>query len=209
MNVGLFAPLAILASDPAPSLTRSKAWSRQLVCERMSVEAASRLRPGLVVPERPRGDFMERSVVLCTQRALRSGLRAERDEAILSDLDVRASEIATAVAATRPDLAARTWLVEAFYPEATVQSKLAFAAKNALMSQGLPVSDRSPTLAVGDVAVLTRMSPAEAYPAACRRYTDQGGLREGDALLAVVSRDPRETALHAGVCADGAWVWIR
>lgn len=206
--MSLFAPLALLQSDPAPGLTRSKAWSRTMECERMSVEAAARLRPGLVTPERPRGDYMERSVVLCTQRVLRAGLRSDRDEAVLSDLDVRADELAAA-AATRPDLADRTWLVETFYPSAQVSSKLSFAAKNALMGQGLAVSDRVPTLAVGDVAVLTRMSPAEAYPAACQRWAANGGLGAGDALLAVVSRDPRETALHAGVCADGVWTWVR
>ena len=34
-------------------------------------------------------------------------------------------------------------------------------------------------------------------------------LGAGDALLAGLLRDPRETALHAGVCAGGQWTWLQ
>jgi hypothetical protein len=53
------------------------------------------------------------------------------------------------------------------------------------------------------------MPPSEAYPTACRRYTDNGSLGAADVLLAVVLLDRQETALHAGLCAAGSWTWLR
>lgn len=196
-------------TDPAPSLFRSRKASRNLECERLTVERARELRPGELPPAKPRGEFLERDVVVCAERLLRPGLRDPKDDAILATLEDRVSEVATAAIAARPELETRTWLVETYYPNAPVVTKVSFATKNALMQQGLSVSDRVPTLGAGDIQVLTRMRPEEAYPAACQRYLSKGDLKENDALLAVVSRDPRETILHAGLCVDGNWTWIR
>ena len=201
--------LSFLFADPAPGLTRSKAKARTYECERVTADAALKERPGSLRESRPRGDYVERGALICTQRVMPEGSRAPRDEAVLSTLEAESTEVAAAVASLRPDLAERTWMVEPFYPSPEVSTKLAFAAKTALMRQGLQVSDRLPTLAVGDVDVLTRMAPSDAYPAACRRYAEIGSLGEEHALLAVVSRDSRETILHAGVCADGHWMWLR
>lgn len=195
--------------DPAPSLTRSRRYSENLVCERITVEAARERRIGSVAEPKPRGDFVERSVLLCSERWIRRGLREDRDEAILSDLDVRAREVALAAASARPDLAGHTWMVDTFYPSAQVSTKVSFATKNALMHSGLAVSDRVPFLGAGDVDVLTRMHPSEAYPGACLRYHQSGSLEDGEVLLALVSRDRRDTALHAGLCESGRWTWLR
>jgi len=195
--------------DPAPGLFRTKARSRHFECERMTAERGTQLRPGQVREARPRGDFVGRSVVVCTERLLRRGLRVERDEAILSALSQRADDVASAASALRPDLRRRTWLVDTHYGDSEVAAKISFATKNALMSQGLPVSDRVPMLGAGDVAVLTRMEPAQAYVAACQRYYAAGSMGDDEALLAVVSRDPRETVLHAGLCTRGQWTWLR
>lgn len=205
----VIALIPFFGPDPAPSTVRSRTRADRLECERVTTEQGTRSRPGLVRPTNPRGDFVERSVVICTDLAMRPGLRSARDEAILSDLDVRASELATAAVALWPELDAKTWLVETFYPNAQVATKIAFAAKNALMEQGVQVSDRLVTLAVGDIAVLTRMSPSDAYPAACERYHALGSLRPDDVLLALVYRDPRETQLHGGLCVAGRWTWLR
>ena len=35
------------------------------------------------------------------------------------------------------------------------------------------------------------------------------GMGPADALVAVLVRDPRQTELQAGVCADGRWMWLR
>jgi hypothetical protein len=196
-------------SDPAPSLLRSKDASRNLVCERLDPLTASQLRPGDIAPPPQRGDFMDRSMLLCTERLMRRGLRNARDEAILTNLDARTSELAASAHALRPDLQGRTWWVESHYPSAPVSSKITFAAKNALMRQGQAVTDRIPSLGAADIQVLIRMPADQAFPAACRRYHDAGILGPDDALLAVVSVDRRETMVHAGLCADGHWWWLR
>jgi hypothetical protein len=108
-----------------------------------------------------------------------------------------------------PELLDRTWLVEAFYPDVAVAAKIAFATKTALVARGRRVSDRVPVLASGDILVLGRMEPAQAYRLACKRYYDQGALTDDDVLMATVLRDGRETLLHAGLCARGQWRWLR
>jgi hypothetical protein len=140
---------------------------------------------------------------------LRPGLREPLDEAILTELEPISTDLATTAHSMRPELQERTWLVQAYYPSPVVATKISFATKNALVRRGLRVSDRAVTLAAADVAVLTRLPPDDAYPAACRRYFAAGSLREGEVLLAVISRDPRETILHAGLCTGGQWAWLK
>lgn len=200
---------AVLHRDPAPGLTTPKARSRSLECERVSPEVGSQTRPGEILPERPRGEYVRRDALICTERLLRPGLREARDEAILSELDGIVTELGSAAADLHPELADHTWLVEVHHPSAQVAAKLSFATKNVLVGRGLPVSDRTPLLSAGDVDTLTRLPPDQAYAGACRRYTDNGSLHAGDTLLAVVNRDPRETILHAGLCTDGTWTWLR
>lgn len=205
----LLPTLLLGARDPAPGLTMSRARSRTLECERLTAEIGHERYPGVIQAVRPRGEYVERSALVCAERLLRPGLRADRDEAILSTLQPLVTDLTAAAGQLHPELAGRTWLVETYYPSSQVSAKLSFATKNALVDQGLHVSDRTPVLSAGDVEVLTRMPPEEAYAAACRRYGDNGSLGPGDALLAVVSRDPRETILHAGLCTDGRWAWLK
>lgn len=199
----------VAPDDPAPSVLNTKASTRTLECERLGVDEASRAYPGEVAAPGPRGDYFPRTALVCHERFMRQGLRSDKDEAVLSELDARTTQLAYAADALRPDLKGSTWLVETYYPSAQVSAKLAFATKNALVAQGLRVSDRTPTLAAGDVQVITRLDPDDAYPAACQRYFANGSLGPDDALLGVLTRDPRETVLHAGVCAGGQWTWIR
>jgi hypothetical protein len=199
----------ILPRDPSPGLLHSKADSRRLDCERMNVEAGSRRYPGLIRPNAPRGEYVERSAVVCRERLMVPGSRGDQDEAILSTLDDRAANIADLASSLHPELSERMWLVETHYSDAAVSAKIGFATKNALVSQGLSVSDRTPRLAVGDVTVLTRMAPSDAWSTACQRYIANDSIGENDALLAVVIRDPRETVLHAGLCTTGGWTWLQ
>ncbi len=53
------------------------------------------------------------------------------------------------------------------------------------------------------------MKPDEAYPLACRRYFAEGSLGPNDALLGILTRDRRETILHAGLCDRGTWSWLQ
>lgn len=199
-----------LAPDPAPGLFHEKPWVRTLDCERVTAESGSQQYPGEIVVSKPRGDYIERDAVICRQRFAPPGLRANLDEAVLSNLETTVTDLTGAAASLRPDLEAKTWLVEAYFPtSAPMAAKIAFAAKNALMRRGLQVSDRKPALAAADIDVLSTLSPDLAFPAACRRYTDSGAIGENDALLGVVSRDPRETLLHVGLCSGGQWMWLK
>jgi hypothetical protein len=200
---------SVASADTTPELTRTRSGRRNLDCERVSAQAGSDRYPGRIVVSESRAAPDDQTVVICQERLARPGLRAPRDEAVLSSLQTLATEIAVAAATSRPDLRERTWLVESFTPSQPVAAKVSFATKNALMGQGVRVSDRTPKLGAGDVDVLVRLPPFEAYPAACRRWFATGGLGEGDALLAVVNLDPRETVLHAGVCTGGGWTWLQ
>ena len=137
------------------------------------------------------------------------GARRAQDDAILYGLRTTAAEMAGLVAELDEPRPERTWLVETFYPDPGVAHKIAFAVKSALLDRDLSVSDRAPTLAAGDIEVLGQLRQSAAYPLACTRYASAGSLRADDALLAIVLRDPRETILHAGVCTDGRWRWLR
>jgi len=198
--------LPLVDADPAPSATRSMAEARRLRCTALDPEAARDLRPGRIRDARARIDEADQRVVLCQETILPPDVRRASEEALLEDLEGHVGALATAAAAA---LEGRTWLVEVYHPSDQVSPKVSFATKNALMARGAAVSDRVPRLSAGDVDVLTRLSPWRAYPAACARYTASGSLGPDDALLALVLIDPRETRLHAGVCADGQWRWLQ
>ncbi|MCB9797225.1 MAG: hypothetical protein H6741_31440 [Alphaproteobacteria bacterium] len=202
-------PLIVLLLPPVPTLFRSKTELRHQRCERLTLAEAEARLPDRLNPPRPRGDRVDRSVMLCAEDLVRPGLRSPRDEAILATLDARATELAADASARYSELDASTWLVEVYHPDTVVAEKVDFATKNALMALGLQVSDRAPRVAVGDVQVLTRMEPWDAYPAACKRYSDNGSMGPEDALLAVMLIDMQETNLHAGLCAQGHWTWLR
>ena len=204
----LLVPVVVL-KNPAPGFRSTKTEARNLECEQLTTAEGVRTHPGEVSPERPRGDYVKRSVLVCNERFMDPGVRDVRDEAILGRLDETASDMAVKALATGANPVEETWHVEVFYPSVQVSTKLSFATKNALVARGAHVSDRTPTLAAGDIEVITRMQPAEAYPTACRRYFELGSLGEGDTLLAVVSLDERETIVHAGLCSAGSWTWIR
>ncbi len=198
----------LFPAGPVPGLTRSVHWIRHHDCERMSKLEAFRLYPGRVPPPKAEEDG-EVAVVVCRERLMPDGLRSPGDEAVLHHLDGLVAELVAASEPYHEPLKDRSWLVEVFYPDPTVSVKLSFAAKNDLLEAELQVSDRVPLLSAEDVTVLTHMHPDEAYPAACQRYHQTGGLGPGEALLAVVQRDRRETVLHAGICVDGGWAWLK
>ncbi len=201
--------VATVVDDPAPGVTRTKDESRNLECQRLREETARELYPGEIAEPSPRGDYIHTEVVVCEERLMAKGERRDREEAVLAELRGTSSEIAAAAATAAPELGGKTWLVEAYYPDPQVASKIAFASKTALMSRGRKVSDRVPILGSGDIMVLGSMPPRQAYPLACRRYLEEGALGPDDVLLATILLDGRETILHAGLCTNGEWRWLR
>ncbi len=199
----------VFRADPVPGFVYDRDTIRNLDCERIGGQQGAARYPGVIPAARPRGDFLEREVVICKEKLMRPGLRDAPNEAVLSTLQAQVTELAAAAHSTRPDLSERRWLVEAHHMEVQVASKIDFAAQNALAQQGLRVSDRNPTLGLDDIDVIIRLEPLQAHELACRRYAETGSLGPEEALLAVMILDPRETILHAGLCADGGWQWLR
>jgi hypothetical protein len=198
-----------LAMAQVPGVLLRQDEARNYTCIRTNLDVAADTHPGAFRPDSPRADYDVRTPMVCSERLLGLGLRGARDEAVLTTLDERSSDVAVAAWREKPELHDRTWLVEVFYPDASVSKKVEFATKTALMSHGASVSDRSVSLSATDVEVLTRMPAMDTYPAACRRYADTGALSAGTVLLSVVTVDANDTALHAGLCDGGRWTWLR
>lgn len=190
------------ARDPIDGWLPAAGDVREMDCTPLSTAGADRIAPGQV-PQPERGDQLARRAVVCRERLLRRGTRPPQDDAILMQLRETAAEFA---ALTTGD---RRWMVEVIHPRSAVAQKISFATKNALLDLGRRVTDRTPTLAAGDIEVIGRLSPDRAWPLACLRYRAVESMGPKDALLAVVLRDHRETTLHAGICADGQWRWLR
>ncbi len=201
----LLAPLL----DPAASVWRSRATAERLVCEHLDPNVASRRFPGEIRPEPPRGSYVDRSVLHCRTRLIPPHVRRPEDAAVLERLTEHAKRAASFAAGARPALRERTWMVEAFHTNPQVVSKLIFATQTALLERGLTVTDRRPTLAIGEITILGRLDPIDAYPAACARYAAAGSVGPDHALLALVRLDRRETEMHVGICADSRWEWLR
>jgi len=206
----LLMPLPVFgvrANDPIAGPWQSKEEARNLECTRLGQSQAHELHPDQVPEESPRGSFGVTDALSCTQRFMRYGERPDRDEVILSSLRQTVGEITQVASALGSG--ELTWHVDAFYPGPAVAAKISVTARTQLAERGLKVSDRVPVLAAGDIAVLGRMPASKAYPLACRRYFEQGVLKEQDAFLGLMLVDARETQLHAGLCMRGEWRWLR
>ena len=194
------------AHDPLDGWLAAETALRDLDCESMTTEGARQRAPGEIPEPSARGDYLSRRAVVCRERLMPNGVRRAQDDAVLSGLRGTAKDMAGLVLDVPGE---RTWLVETFYPDSAVSQKISFAVKNALLDHNLRVTDRAPTLAAGDIEVIGQLSQQAAYPLACARYAAAGSLKPGDGLLAVVLRDSSETILHAGLCLDGQWRWLR
>ncbi|HCH62840.1 MAG: hypothetical protein CL927_04155 [Deltaproteobacteria bacterium] len=193
----------------APGVFRSKASTRSVICTPVDQRQGAETHPDLLAEPHPRGAYFTRGLEVCSEKVFREGLRQSRDEAVLTHLESEAASIAQAVLGGRPDLRARSLLVEVHYPHGAMAHKIRFATQDSLLAAGFAVSDRRPLLTAQDVVVLSQLPPERAYAGACERYASMGSLAAGDALVAVLVRDPRQTDLQAGICADGRWMWLR
>lgn len=201
-----------LFADPLPGIFHSKEEARNMDCRRLTQAQAHELYPG-DIPE-PSGRTIAGTttgVLACQRRFIRLGERPARDEVILTSLRDTVGDIVQGAIAQPElkDVPVVTWHVDAFYPSIEVAAKIAVAARTELAERGHRVSDRVPVLAAGDIAVLSRLTPQESYPIACKRYFAEGVLKDGDAFLGLMIVDPHETQLHGGVCVRGTWSWFR
>ncbi|MBE2250720.1 MAG: hypothetical protein IAE78_14380 [Myxococcus sp.] len=190
-----------------PVLFKTREERRNLDCYRLAQADAAARFPGQVPPQPARQIAGENTDVLtCSTRYLRVDERPARDEAILSTLSAQVAGLAeTAAALVAPGA---RWHVDAFYPSLPVAQKIAVAARTSLAERGLEVSDRVPTLTAGDVAVLATLPQSEVYRVACARSFSTSVMGPDDVFLGLMIVDPRETALHAGLCQRGAWRWL-
>jgi hypothetical protein len=210
VTIALLAFLSIIAAraeDPSPGFFHSKEESRTLECVRMSQAEVYEREPARVPEPPPRGARTPSDVLVCKRRYLAPDERPARDEAILSNLRGEVSAIVQAAAAAGDP--STIWHVDAYYPGAIVAQKIAVATRTELAERGHKVSDRVPVLAAGDLSVLGRMDPWEQYPLACARTFAEGALVTPEAFLGVMIIDAREGQLHAGVCKEGQWRWLR
>lgn len=185
----------------------TKAERRNYDCTRLREDDAARRYPGQV-PAPPAREIAGGSgdVLLCSTRYLETNERPPRDEAILWSLSTQVSELTDSARALAPPTT--TWHVDAFYPSPRVAQKIAVAARTTLAERGALVSDRVPTLAAGDVSVLVALPQSELYRTACARSFATEVLGADEAFLGLMIVDPRETALHGGVCLRGEWRWL-
>lgn len=196
------------ATDPA-SMFATRAEARSLDCTRLSQAEAALRAPGVVPPAPPRGaNLADTDALICERMLLEPGTRPARDEALLMELSREVDDLVKSASALQPG-AEVVWHVDAAYPDVRVASKISVAARTTLAEHGRRVSDRVPTLAAGDLVVVNRMPTLEAWPVACTRLTVEGSLPAPEVFLALMIIDPREATLHAGVCANGSWRWLR
>lgn len=204
-----FVVLLERTSDPSAGVMRSKQESRNLECQRIS-QAEAHARHPVAVPEpAARATSAVTDALDCQRLYMREGERPARDELVLSSLRKDVSELIATAAAKIPNGQSVVWHVDAFYPEQAVAAKVAVAARTQMAELGFAVSDRVPLLAAGDIAVLGRMPPQQAYPVACSRYVAQGLLDDNHVFLGFMLVDAREGQLHAGLCMRGKWTWLR
>ena len=200
---GLFGRL----SDPSPGITQSKQDARNLDCELLGQARAHELYPS-EIPDLPaRGGGQPAQVLACRGRYLAHGERPARDEGVLSTLGKTVGALVQEASALVPGEV--TFRVDAFYPEPAVASKIAVAAKTALVERGRKVSERAPLLAAGDLSVLWSLPPKTAYPTACLRYAAEQSLKDDEVFLGLMIVDARELQLHAGLCIRGEWRWLQ
>jgi len=199
--------LAGRVTDPSPGFFHTKEEARAVECVRMSQTEVHEREPARVPEPPPRGARVPADVLVCKRRYLSPDERPARDEALLSNLRGEVSAIVQAASTSGGP--STVWHVDAFYPEAIVAQKIAVATRTELVERGKKVSDRVPVLAAADLSVLGHLTPQDQYPLACARAFAEGALSPPEAFLGVMIVDAREAQLHAGVCLEGKWRWLR
>lgn len=195
-------------TDPVQQAWLGRSHLRELECERLPQAEAHRRYPDVVPQTDMRSQvLMQLDALVCERRLVPAGVRAPRDEVILTNLTDEIGSIANlALGATTETT---TLLVDAWYPQPEVQGRIRSSLLQRLGGSDRVVSARLPSLAATDIEVMNALPLQDALPLACRQLHRGGGLADGEALVGVAALREDETQLHAGVCVQGTWRWLQ
>lgn len=195
-------------TDPVQQAWLGRSHLRELECERLSQAEAHRRYPDVVPQTDMRSQvLMQIDALICERRIVPIGVRAARDEVILTHLSDEIDSIANlAQGVIAPET---TLLVDAWYPQPEVQGRIRSSLLQRLGDSDRVVSARLPSLAATDIEVMNALPLQDALPLACRQLHREGGLKDSEALVGVAVLREDETQLHAGVCTQGAWRWLQ
>lgn len=208
--VGGLVGFAVDENGVGPILTAPlhEASDDELWCERYDLARGHARFPVFVPPTDPRSEVTQDvDVLACRRRLVHAGQRSPLADALLLDLDERASALSTLAVplAEHP----RRVFVEAFTPDLAVSQKVATAARTALATRGLPVQRLAPVPAAADLEVMRGLPVAEGIALSCGRLFAERQLGDGDLYVVLAVVDPLETALHVGACAEGRFAWLQ
>ena len=196
--------------DPIQAGWQGRAALRDLECERLDQAEAHRRHPA-EVPATPMktSTMMTTDALVCRRMVVPWDDRPGRDGVILALLSEESAAMAGAVVGAVGDVRGGRVAVDVFHPDPRLSQKIAIASRQALAERGLPMSGLAPLLAAGDVDVLTGIPLERALPVGCARLFAEGTLQASDAFIGVALLREDETTLHAGLCREGRWRWLR
>jgi len=195
------------AADPIHSAFIERKNARAFECERLSQAEAHERYPGRVPETNARAQtLMQIDALVCKRRILSDDKREPRDALILDELSKNIGELTQLATAYAPN---KRWYVDAFYPDKRMTQKIANATRTAMVSRKQKVSDIAPLLTAGDILVLRSFDMKDAIALACQRFYDEGTLGKDDAFLALALLHANESQLHAGVCTQEGFRWLR
>jgi hypothetical protein len=200
--------------DPILAGWVGRSATRDLECERLDQAEAHRRYPA-EVPVTPMklGTLVTRDAVVCRRMVVPWRDRPTRDGVLLAALGTETTQIAGAVVGaleSAGDAHPRTRVfVDAFHPDARMAQKIARASRHALAERGLMTMDLAPLVAAADVDVMADLSFEKALAVGCARLRAEGTLGDDDVLVGVALLREQETTLHAGLCRQGRWSWLR
>lgn len=196
--------------DPIQAGWQGRAALRDLECERLDQAEAHRRHPAEVPATTMKtATMMTTDALVCRRMVVPWDERPGRDGVILASLGEESTAMAGAVVGALGDARTGRVDVDVFHPDPRMAQKIAHASRQALAERGLQTSGLAPLLAAGDVDVIGGLPVEKALPVGCARLFAEGTLRPGDAFVGVALLREDETTLHAGLCREGRWQWLR
>ena len=200
--------------DPIHAGWLGRAALKDLDCERLDQAEAHRRYPATVPATSMKlGTLVTRDAMVCRRMIVPWSERAHREGALLASLSDEAAHMASAVVsavsgAVDGQRTTRVF-VDAFHPDPRMAHKIARASRHALAERGVQTLDLPPLLAAADVDVVATLPLEKAIAVGCARLHAEGTLSPDDVWVGVALLREHETTLHAGLCRQGRWSWLR